>query len=87
MAISATVATTFGEERACYIRLNNMEASNHGVPTTALFRGFISQEAYATGANYVWEKQIEFTPDLSLPLWSQAYDALCLELGIVNVEV
>jgi hypothetical protein len=87
MGILTTVMTLIGEERECYIRLNNMEVSNHDLPATALFRGFLSQQAFSNAAHYVWEQSVSFTPDLSLPLWAQAYDALCLELGIPNVEV
>lgn len=87
MAISTVLTTTFGEARTCYVRLNNMDVSNHDFPSTALFRGYISKEAFDSGSHYVWEKGIEMMADVSLPLWPPAYDALALELGIVNVEV
>lgn len=76
MAIKATVTTLFGEEREVYIRLNNVEASNHGWASNALFRGFLSKEAFQAGAHYVWEKEIQFAPDVSQPIWQQAYAAL-----------
>lgn len=81
MAIIAEVETKFGERRELYIRLNNVEASNHGVSSYALFRGFVSEEAFRAGAHYVWEQTVEFTPDVSQPLWGQAYDALKVEVS------
>jgi len=76
MAITATLNTSYGESRQLYVRLNNCEASNHGVPATALFRGYISVEACSAGKRYVWEREISFTPDVSGSLWDQAYAAL-----------
>lgn len=76
MAIQATVNTEFGEERILYIRLNNIEASNHGVPCSVKFRGFLSKEAFDNGNRFLWEKDIEFLADVNLPLWAQAYEAL-----------
>lgn len=87
MAISATVTTNFGEDRDVYIRLNNIEANNHGVPAQALFRGFLSQPAFESGAHYVWEGSVEFTPDVSQPLWPQAYAALVAQEGFEDTEV
>lgn len=80
MAIKANVQTKFGEERELYIRLNNVEASNHGVTTHALFRGFLSEEAFKSGAHYIWEQNIEFLADVSKPIWEQAYAALKAEI-------
>lgn len=76
MAILATVKTEYGEERNLYIRLNNIEASNHGVPCHVKFRGFLSKEAFDNGSRYLWEKDIEFLANVNLPLWAQAYKAL-----------
>jgi hypothetical protein len=76
MAIKATLETSYGEERELYIRLNNIEASNHGVTSTAMFRGFLSEEAFNAGKQFLWEHTVEFTPDVSKPLWEQAYKAL-----------
>lgn len=76
MAVKAKVMTTFGEERQVYIRLNSIEASNHGQPAHALFRGFLSKEAFETKAHYVWECEIAFKADVAAPLWQQAYAAL-----------
>lgn len=87
MAIKAEIETSFGEARECYIRLNNIEASNHGMPATALFRGFLSQEAFENGAHYVWEQSVEFTPDVSQPLWPQAYLAIAAKEELDATEV
>lgn len=84
MAIQATVKTDFGEERIIYIRLNNIEASNHGVPSNVKFRGFISKEAFESGSRYLWEKDIEFLADVELPLWAQAYDALKHQVNLID---
>lgn len=81
MAITATITTQFGEGREVYIRLNNVEASNHGLPAHALFRGFLSKAAFEAGAHYVWERQVEFAPDVSQSLWPQAYAALVTQEG------
>ncbi len=86
MAIQATVTTQFGEDREVYIRLNNIEASNHGVPASALFRGFLSREAFEAGAHYVWETQVEFQPDVSQPLWPQAYEELKAQEHFTSAE-
>lgn len=76
MAIKATVETLFGSTQEVYIRLNNVEASNHRVKTVALFRGFVSKEAFDAGKHFVWEQTVEFDADVSNPLWGQAYEAL-----------
>lgn len=81
MAIQATVKTQYGEDRDLYIRLNNVEASNHGVMASALFRGFLSQTAFEGGANYMWEQSVEFVADVTKPLWEQAYSELKRGLG------
>lgn len=87
MAIKAKVTTPFGEDRELYIRLNNVEASNHHAASVALFRGFLSKEAFQAGSSFLWEKQIEFTPDVSKPLWQQAYVALIEQEGLDAAEV
>lgn len=76
MAVQVSIETSYGETRQAYIRLNNVEASNHGIPTCALFRGYVSKEAFEAGKAFVWERQVEFTSDVSRPLWEQAYAAL-----------
>lgn len=86
MAIKATVTTQFGEDREVYIRLNSIEASNHGVLAQALFRGFLSKAAFESGAHYVWECGVEFAPDVSAPIWPQAYAALVMQKGIEGEE-
>lgn len=84
MAILATVVTEYGEERNIYIRLNNIEASNHGVPCNVKFRGFLSKEAFDSGKRYLWEKDVEFLADVNLPLWTQAYEALKAEINLTD---
>lgn len=82
MAIIADVDTGTeegGATRQLYVRLNNVEASNHGAEAHALFRGFASEKAYRTGKRFVWETTITFKPDVSQPLWEQAYAALGLK--------
>jgi hypothetical protein len=77
MAVKATLPTSFGEDRDLYIRLNSIEdAQNHGLPTVARFRGFLSKEAFEGGAAFVWEREISFDADLDRPFWEQAYEAL-----------
>lgn len=75
MALKATIETNFGETREIYVRINNVEVSNHGAPANALFRGFLSREAFLAGKSFVFEKELQFTPNLSAPLWEQAYVA------------
>jgi len=76
MGIKGTVNTEFGETRELYIRLNNVEANNHGAGSYALFRGFLSKESFESGGKYMWEQRVSFHPDVSLPIWEQAYDHL-----------
>jgi hypothetical protein len=73
MSIKSTQETTFGENRELYIRLNNIEASNHGNKAYALFRGFLSKEAFDNGKPFVFEKSIELDVNVSGNLWEQAY--------------
>jgi hypothetical protein len=82
MGIMHTTMTDYGETRTMYVRLNNLEASNHGMPASALFRGYINKAAYQAGAKYVWEREVSFTPDLSKPLWTEAYNALISQEGV-----
>ncbi|MDC0644042.1 hypothetical protein OAP32_00530 [Crocinitomicaceae bacterium] len=84
MAILATVTTVHGEDRELYIRLNNVEASNHGVKAYALFRGFLSEEAFDNDCHYMFEKQVEFDADVGGNLWDQAYTALKTEIEGVD---
>lgn len=85
MAILATVLTVYGEERELYIRLNNTEVSNHGVKSTALFRGFLSKDAFDAGSHFMFEKQVEFTANVSEPIWEQAYTVFKKEFGGIDV--
>ncbi len=65
------------------VSLNNVEASNHGAASRALFRAFLSRAAFESRAQYVAEFLVEFTPDVSEPIWPQAYAAL-LEREEIN---
>ena len=87
MAILAKVKTNFGELRDLYIRLNNVEASNHGAESYAKFRGFISEQSFLDGSSYAWEHDIMFTPDVALPLWEQAYDVLKTDPVLLSAAV
>lgn len=87
MAILATVETNYGEDRELYIRINNVEVSNHGVKASALIRGFASKEAFENKKHYMYEETIEFDADVSGNLWEQAYSVFCESLGIENNQV
>lgn len=76
MAIKSEIDTSMGERRECYTRLNNLEVSNHGAPAVALFRSYLSREAFEKGAHYVAEFTVEFEADVTGNLWEQAYAAL-----------
>lgn len=76
MAIKFKEETVFGEERDLYVRLNSVETNNHGAKTAALFRGFLSEQAFREGKHYVFEQSVEFDADVSLPLWDQAYSCI-----------
>lgn len=80
MAIMAEVETLHGETRKLYIRLNNVEASNHGVKCRALFRGFLSEKAFKEGKHFLWEEYVEFDGDATGKHWEQAYAALAKTL-------
>ena len=79
MALKAKLETMYGDKRSLYIRINNVQVSNHGVMATALARGFISEAAFNDGKAYLWEKNISFVADVSQPLWAQAYATLCAD--------
>ena len=87
MAILATVTTEHGEERELYIRLNNMNASNHGVHSKATFRGFASKASFDEGKRYMYEHEIGFMADVSKPLWEQAYSELKKEIDFSTEDV
>ena len=76
MAVLINLTTSHGETRELYVRLNNVEASNHGVETHALFRSYISREAFKSGANYIDEHPVSFIADVTKPLWEQAFSKL-----------
>ena len=84
MALQATVTDAYGEERNLYIRLNNIESSNHGVASSAKFRGFLNQDAFNDKRHYLWEQDIEFIADVSQPLWPQAYEAVKQSVGFTD---
>lgn len=87
MAINAEIETNYGETRECYVRLNNVEVSNHGQKAHALFRAFISKEAFEAGASFVAEIPIEFDADVSRPIWGQAYSELIAQSALDAAEV
>ena len=84
MAILVKVLTVYGEERELYIRLNNTEVSNHGVKSTALFRGFLSKDAFDAGSHFMFEKQVEFNANVTGQIWMQAYAVLKEDIGGVD---
>lgn len=87
MAILATVKTVYGEDRELYIRVNNVDVSNHGVMARALLRGFISEQSFNDGSHYMYEETIEFNADVSGNIWEQAYNAFCESIGIESNQV
>jgi hypothetical protein len=86
MAIKANLETNFGETRELYVRVNSVELNNHGVPSLALVRGFLSEDGYRAGKPMVYERQVEFAVDLSQPVWCQAYAAVKSLDGFVDAE-
>ena len=86
MAVYNQVETLFGENRTLYIRLNDVEAANHGVSAAARFRGFNSLTAWQDGRPFMWEKVIEFPADVSGNLWQQAYSALKSDPAFAEAE-
>lgn len=87
MALSQKIKTAFGDERLTYIRLNNVEVSNHGIPCVATFRAFVDQAAFKDGARFVEEYTVEFDADVSKALWPQAYAALIKEKKFAKKEI
>lgn len=75
MALELTMKTPQGEVRRLYVRLIVSEDNNHGEPARALFRSFLTKEAFKAGHHYVHEEEISFHADVDQPLWRQAYDA------------
>ncbi|CAG8864063.1 hypothetical protein [Pseudomonas fluorescens] len=76
MALTASLTTSYGETRDLYVRVNNLSTSNHGVSSSALYRGYIVEEQFRAGGGYVWERELEFMVDVSGDIWTQAYQAL-----------
>lgn len=76
MGITTKIWTEAGEERECYIRMNSIEANNHGVESTALFRAYISEDAYKKGGKFVGAWEVSFVlKDVSGNIWEQSYEA------------
>jgi len=86
MAVLAIVTTKHGEDRELYVRVNNIEVSNHGVKATALLRGFLSKEAFDNGSHYMHELTIEFDCDVTGNIWEQAYKEAESQ-GLIGVMV
>jgi len=80
MALKISTETMHGEVRDLYVRLIVATQNNHGQPTDALFRGFLSKEFFEAGRHFVWEKEIKFQSRVNSPLWEQAYLALSAEI-------
>lgn len=76
MALTATLTTQYGETRSLYVRINNLESSNHGVQSNILFRGYVGQAEFAAGGGFVYEQELKVDLDVTQPLWEQAYLAL-----------
>ena len=76
MAVTASLTTSYGETRDLYVRVNSLSTSNHGVSSSALFRGYMGQEQFQAGGGYVWEFEMDFMVDVSGQIWEQAYEAL-----------
>jgi len=85
MAILTTqFIDTLGEEKEIYVRVNNAQFNNHGAESTALLRGFASEEAFKDrGAGFIWEMNVKFVADVSKPLWDQVYNAS----GLVGTKI
>ena len=80
MALEMTVPV-YGEDRNAYVRLNNLQSVSKD-EATALFRAFPSKamleqhlSGEVEGDIVMAEWEVTFTPDVSLPLWEQAYEA------------
>ena len=87
MAIKAVVKTIYGKDVELYLRINNIDVSNHGVESIALIRGYISKEAFDSGNHYAYQESINFDADVSSNLWEQAYIAFCTLKNIENKQV
>lgn len=77
MAIRATIEDIVNEREALYIRLDHISSvSGDGSTCWARVRGYESRLAFLAKRNLRWEGAFEFIPDITLPLWPQAYAAL-----------
>lgn len=77
MGLRARVLTIFNEERDVYIRINSIFLNNHGAPSTATFRGYLTDNPVAENAPMVWELTVSIMDlDVTQNVWAQAYDAL-----------
>jgi hypothetical protein len=62
-----------GMQGEFYLRVNNVEASNHNTKNFALVRYYASKEAFDSGKNFIEEDGIEFECACSDNLWEKAY--------------
>lgn len=83
MAVINNLRALSGEDRDLYVRLialesvpNNQPDGTLSVPAAAVFRGFISQDAFKDGGNFVWERTVEFVPKFRGDIRKEAYAAL-----------
>lgn len=76
MAILTKVLTEFGEEKELYLRINSAELSNHGVESTALVRGYLSEQAFKDDLRCMYEDIVTCNVDVSRNVWEQFYSEL-----------
>lgn len=76
MAIIAKVETDSGESRELYIALIGFEGLTKHGESSAVFRGFLSKEAFDAGKSFVWEKLISFKTDMAEKPGPIAFEAL-----------
>lgn len=87
MAIRGSVITKFGEERECYIRINNVEnAANHNVKWKPRLRGYLIDFTVEESPAYVWdsiEEGIEISCNIDVSLqksvWTQMYEQIKID--------
>lgn len=86
MALQAELLTNHGESRSVYIRLNNIDNMTKHTFWNALFRGYISKEAFEGNWGYCWELVVSFKGDENRPAREQAYEALRAYDPTVEIE-
>ncbi len=92
MAIRGTLVTKFGEERECYIRINNVEnAANHGISWQPRLRAYLVDFTIEASPPYVWASieaglEIECEVDLTIPKssWDQMYEQIMVNKDFLN---